>query len=192
MKPRDPRRVLLGSTVERSNNQEISLPVKGNIITPSVMTINPMTHSKAEVSAIDSFVAEGKLISSPKKDETSPLLEGNAPSQDIDSIMNGSRVEDVSCISKPIGIASKVSASNVASNLDLNGSVSLAAPKQSENINHWNNLEPLLEGLDEKRKQAVRQERARRIEEQTRMFVAKKLCLVLDLDHTLLNSAKVF
>ena len=191
MKPRDPRRVLLGSTVERSNNQEILLPVKGNITSPSVMTINPMTHSKAEVAAIDSLVAEGKLISSPNKDETSPLLEGSDPSQDIDLTINGSRVEDVSSVGKPIGVASKVSASNVASNLDLNGSVSTAAPKQSENINHWNNLEPLLEGLDEKRKQAVRQERARRIEEQTRMFVAKKLCLVLDLDHTLLNSAKV-
>ncbi|RVW78037.1 RNA polymerase II C-terminal domain phosphatase-like 3 [Vitis vinifera] len=37
---------------------------------------------------------------------------------------------------------------------------------------------------------AIQRERARRIDEQKKMFSARKLCLVLDLDHTLLNSAK--
>jgi len=32
---------------------------------------------------------------------------------------------------------------------------------------------------------------ARKLEEQNKMFAARKLCLVLDLDHTLLNSAMV-
>ncbi|KAL3677432.1 hypothetical protein R1sor_027380 [Riccia sorocarpa] len=51
-------------------------------------------------------------------------------------------------------------------------------------------LEKILEELSEKERLAVQQERERRMEEQDRMFSEGKLCLVLDLDHTLLNSAK--
>ncbi|CAM6049658.1 unnamed protein product [Sphagnum compactum] len=51
-------------------------------------------------------------------------------------------------------------------------------------------MEQLLGTLDEAERFAVKQERERRMEEQDRMFSAGKLCLVLDLDHTLLNSAK--
>ncbi|ERN10460.1 hypothetical protein AMTR_s00026p00242870 [Amborella trichopoda] len=49
---------------------------------------------------------------------------------------------------------------------------------------------PVLEVLDDKQRQAIKKERARRIEEHNKMFSAQKLSLVLDLDHTLLNSAK--
>jgi hypothetical protein len=52
-------------------------------------------------------------------------------------------------------------------------------------------VEALLSGLDAKERRAIEVERARRLGEQDRMLEAKKLCLVLDLDHTLLNSAKV-
>ncbi|KAF6135798.1 hypothetical protein GIB67_017172 [Kingdonia uniflora] len=54
----------------------------------------------------------------------------------------------------------------------------------------WDDVEHLFEGYDDKEKAAIQRERTRRIEEQNRMFAARKLCLVLDLDHTLLNSAK--
>lgn len=46
----------------------------------------------------------------------------------------------------------------------------------------------LFEGLNEKQRTAIQQE-TRRIKEQNKMFNARKLSLVLDLDHTLLNSA---
>lgn len=49
-------------------------------------------------------------------------------------------------------------------------------------------MEHLVEGLNEKQITAIRQER-RRIKEQNKMLNARKLSLVLDLDHTLLNSA---
>jgi hypothetical protein len=52
-------------------------------------------------------------------------------------------------------------------------------------------VEALLSGLDAKERGAIEVERARRLGEQDRMLEARKLCLVLDLDHTLLNSAKV-
>ncbi|KAF8390729.1 hypothetical protein HHK36_025256 [Tetracentron sinense] len=63
-----------------------------------------------------------------------------------------------------------------------------ADPSQSQNM--WGDVEHLFEGYDDQQKAAIQRERARRIEEQNKMFAARKLCLVLDLDHTLLNSAK--
>ena len=62
---------------------------------------------------------------------------------------------------------------------------------------HWGgsdmhrDFEQLLKDLDEVQRVSIQNERKRRMQEQDRMFSAGKLCLVLDLDHTLLNSAKV-
>ncbi|RZC60307.1 hypothetical protein C5167_022067 [Papaver somniferum] len=60
----------------------------------------------------------------------------------------------------------------------------------SQSPNPWGEMEHIFEGYDELQKATILRERERRIEEQNKMFAAKKLCLVLDLDHTLLNSAK--
>ncbi|XP_073140362.1 RNA polymerase II C-terminal domain phosphatase-like 3 isoform X2 [Henckelia pumila] len=54
----------------------------------------------------------------------------------------------------------------------------------------WSDVEHLFDGFDDQQKVAIQRERTRRMEEQKKMFGAHKLCLVLDLDHTLLNSAK--
>ncbi|KAJ6705176.1 RNA polymerase II C-TERMINAL DOMAIN PHOSPHATASE-LIKE 3 [Salix purpurea] len=71
---------------------------------------------------------------------------------------------------------------------------STTQPFGSQNVasqpNTWEDVEHLFEGYDDQQKAAIQRERARRIEEQKKMFAARKLCLVLDLDHTLLNSAK--
>ncbi|VAI05186.1 unnamed protein product [Triticum turgidum subsp. durum] len=56
--------------------------------------------------------------------------------------------------------------------------------------NQWGDLDDLLNGYDDQQKALIQKERARRIMEQHTMFSSRKLCLVLDLDHTLLNSAK--
>ncbi|CAA6660031.1 unnamed protein product [Spirodela intermedia] len=54
----------------------------------------------------------------------------------------------------------------------------------------WGDVDHLLDGYDDQERATIQMERTRRIEEQNKMFAARKLCLVLDLDHTLLNSAK--
>ncbi|EFJ31009.1 hypothetical protein SELMODRAFT_440109 [Selaginella moellendorffii] len=51
-------------------------------------------------------------------------------------------------------------------------------------------LQEFLIDLDEAERIAFIKERQRRMDEQDKMLSEKKLCLVLDLDHTLLNSAK--
>ncbi|GJN04780.1 hypothetical protein PR202_ga22352 [Eleusine coracana subsp. coracana] len=69
-----------------------------------------------------------------------------------------------------------------------------AAPTTSQEtmqpVDPYGAVDHLLGGYDEQQKALIQKERARRIEEQRELFRARKLCLVLDLDHTLLNSAK--
>ncbi|XP_076885556.1 RNA polymerase II C-terminal domain phosphatase-like 3 [Bidens hawaiensis] len=61
-------------------------------------------------------------------------------------------------------------------------------PSQSHNA--WGDVEQLFGRFDDEERAAIQRERSRRMEEQKKMFADRKLCLVLDLDHTLLNSAK--
>lgn len=70
------------------------------------------------------------------------------------------------------------------------GSAPGVAPVGPYSQNGWGDVEHLFEGYNDQQKAAIQRERARRIDEQKKMFAANKLCLVLDLDHTLLNSAK--
>ncbi|CAN8315958.1 unnamed protein product [Cochlearia groenlandica] len=66
--------------------------------------------------------------------------------------------------------------------------MAVAGPARS--MNNWEDVEHLYEGYDDEQKVAIQKERERRLEEQKKMLSSKKLSLVLDLDHTLLNSAK--
>ncbi|KAG6523919.1 hypothetical protein ZIOFF_013807 [Zingiber officinale] len=59
-----------------------------------------------------------------------------------------------------------------------------------QSANPWGDVDHLFDGYNDEQKATIQKERSRRIAEQNKMFAARKLCLVLDLDHTLLNSAK--
>ncbi|KAK9076227.1 hypothetical protein SSX86_004560 [Deinandra increscens subsp. villosa] len=61
-------------------------------------------------------------------------------------------------------------------------------PSQSHNA--WGDAEQLFGRFDDQQRATIQRERSKRMEEQKKMFAERKLCLVLDLDHTLLNSAK--
>ncbi|KAI3989400.1 hypothetical protein MKX01_032502 [Papaver californicum] len=89
----------------------------------------------------------------------------------------------------------KVETRIIATDCDNRQSKNCLPPEEhtkepSESPNPWGEMEHIFEGYDELQKATILRERERRIEEQNKMFAAKKLCLVLDLDHTLLNSAK--
>ncbi|KAI3929520.1 hypothetical protein MKX01_025688 [Papaver californicum] len=89
----------------------------------------------------------------------------------------------------------KVETRIIATDCDNRESKNCLPPEEhtkepSESPNAWGEMEHIFEGYDELQKATIFKERERRIVEQNKMFAAKKLCLVLDLDHTLLNSAK--
>ncbi|KAF5754186.1 putative protein-serine/threonine phosphatase [Helianthus annuus] len=61
-------------------------------------------------------------------------------------------------------------------------------PSQPQNT--WGDVEQFFRRFDDQQRAAIQRERSKRMTEQKKMFADRKLCLVLDLDHTLLNSAK--
>nr|XP_043638933.1 RNA polymerase II C-terminal domain phosphatase-like 3 [Erigeron canadensis] len=65
-----------------------------------------------------------------------------------------------------------------------------AASGTTQSQNNWENVEQYFGKFDDQQRAAIQRERSKRMEEQKKMFADRKLCLVLDLDHTLLNSAK--
>ncbi|OIW17294.1 hypothetical protein TanjilG_22406 [Lupinus angustifolius] len=196
MKPRDPRRVLHGRTIPKSGilaseqSNAIVLPTSNNLDTG-----DNVSASKLEVRA-DTKLAPSQSIAPP--DIAGPFTKNlkniadtisvtqqssnNSPATQAFSsapVLTSDRVEQ-----KPVVSSSQNLQASVGSAPETCASVS-STPQSS-----WGDVEHLFDGYDEKQKAAIQRERARRIEEQNKMFAARKLCLVLDLDHTLLNSAK--
>ncbi|KAJ0240135.1 RNA polymerase II C-terminal domain phosphatase-like 3 [Hirschfeldia incana] len=189
MKPRDPRRILLGNTLQRTDSlvekqskvNDSSAPLKGKtgvLETPSQLdprqsislngtskmriTSEPISGKTADISA--------HFTKNPK-DMVVVSQQGGKPSaitHSVDLKTGKDQEESVS-----------VSAASVT-----------AAAGPTRSMNSWGDVEHLFEGYDDKQRVAIQKERTRRLEEQKKMFGSKKLSLVLDLDHTLLNSAK--
>ncbi|GAB2220357.1 hypothetical protein Droror1_Dr00008004 [Drosera rotundifolia] len=180
MKPRDPRRVLQNSIVQKIGNsavehsvtneelmgtaQETSMTLRQPAVLPDIT--KPFTTSLKNIADIMS-VAPTSVVSSVTSQ--SPLPEGT-------------KVRPDTALSD--GMPSSIRQEAVSSSMPIEGS-STAQPQGM-----WGDVEHLFDGYDDQQKATIQEERARRIEQQKQMFAAKKLCLVLDLDHTLLNSAK--
>ncbi|OIW17296.1 hypothetical protein TanjilG_22408 [Lupinus angustifolius] len=196
MKPRDPRRFLHRGTIPKSGilaseqSKEVVIPTSN---TPD--TGDNVSAPKLEVRA-DTKLTASQSIAPP--DIAGPFTRNlkniantisvtqqssnNAPATQTFSsapALTSDRVEQ-----KPVVSSSQNLQASIGSAPETCASVS-STPQSS-----WGDVEHLFDGYDEKQKAAIQRERARRIEEQNKMFAARKLCLVLDLDHTLLNSAK--
>ncbi|GAV71470.1 BRCT domain-containing protein/NIF domain-containing protein [Cephalotus follicularis] len=195
MKPRDPRRVLHGNALQRSGSLG-SEKLKMNVPSTSSFQKDNLNAQKLEGQA-----------------ETKPMPSLSIPQPDITRLFtkNLKNINDIMSVSQPL-----IGSPNVTQNLESQpaqikadrvdvkaivsnsedprtGTVSAsevgaAGPARPQHA--WGDVEHLFEGYDDQQKAAIQRERARRLEEQNKMFAAHKLCLVLDLDHTLLNSAK--
>ncbi|KAK1318537.1 RNA polymerase II C-terminal domain phosphatase-like 3 [Acorus calamus] len=176
LKPRDPRCVLFNNTVARESLRSEQAGIKG---------ANPSNiHNKHNLT-----VREQRDQTEKSKDL--PLL--NIDRQCTNNIMNSA---DIVSSSEGIGPVILTKADNkvdggnyVMDSNNENTSTSNQGTSSSQS-EQFGNVDHLLDGYDDEQKAAIQKERTRRIEEQNKMFAARKLCLVLDLDHTLLNSAK--
>ncbi|KAE9615698.1 hypothetical protein Lal_00017575 [Lupinus albus] len=205
MKPRDPRRILHRRTIPKSGilaseqSKAVVIPTSKNHETG-----DNVSAPKLEVRA-DTKLAPSQSIAPPNiagqftrnlkkiadtisftqqslNNSPAPQTFSSAPAPQTFSsapALTSDREEQ-----KPVVSCSQNLQASVGSTPEICASVS-STPQSS-----WGDVEHLFEGYDEKQKAAIQRERARRIEEQNKMFAARKLCLVLDLDHTLLNSAK--
>ncbi|KAL7596853.1 hypothetical protein Lser_V15G28200 [Lactuca serriola] len=61
----------------------------------------------------------------------------------------------------------------------------------SQPLNGWGDVEQFFGRFDDQQWAAIHRERSKRMEEQKKMFADRRLCLVLELDHKLLNSTKL-
>ncbi|KAK1260009.1 RNA polymerase II C-terminal domain phosphatase-like 3 [Acorus gramineus] len=174
MKPRDPRRVLLNNTVAQRSESLGSDQTKINgaeSSSPSSQTV-PLPDIGQQFTNKLKNIAD--IVSSSDGNGTPLAIPQNVPKPVV-----------------PSKIDVKADGRTVATDTNNQStSISNQAAHSSQSENPWGDVDHLLDGYDDQQKAAIQKERARRIEEQNKMFAARKLCLVLDLDHTLLNSAK--
>lgn len=188
MKPRDPRRILHGGEQFKatlspmSNNQGTLDNVLAQKLEVRTETTSAPTQSIVQPDIARQFTSNLKNLA-------------DIMSVSQESSKHSSAPQSFSSASVPL-ISDRAEQKSAASNSqNLQAGIG-SAPEtfgsgSSRSQNKWGDLEHILDGFDEQQKAAIHIERARRMKEQNKMFAARKLCLVLDLDHTLLNSAKV-
>ncbi|MED6184561.1 hypothetical protein PIB30_048572 [Stylosanthes scabra] len=190
MKPRDPRRVLHGNSLQKSGsmgNEQFK-----SIISPA------LNNNQGTGDNVNALKPELRAETKSNPSSTAP------PDIARQFTRNLKNIADIVCVRQESSSLSSASVplksdraeqkSVVSSTQNLSTGMTSApetcASASSKSQVTWGDVEHLFEGYDEKQKAAIQRERARRIEEQNKMFADRKLCLVLDLDHTLLNSAK--
>lgn len=195
MKPRDPRRLLhsnisqkagsLGPDQAKTNAALVSTSqeMKGNLnLLNQDQEDKKSTPPKNPPDITSLFTKNLKniadILSVSQASIPPPVVPQNTSSQPMQVNLN--RVDIKSAVQKSVNLQS----GTISSSAEI-----AAGPSPPQNT--WGDVEHLFDGFDDQQKAAIQRERARRIEEQNKMFAAHKLCLVLDLDHTLLNSAKV-
>ncbi|KAK1365585.1 Protein-serine/threonine phosphatase [Heracleum sosnowskyi] len=189
MKPRDPRRVLQNNISHKVGNLE-----SGQAKSKKSTVVEIVNHNVQKQDQVKSASTQ-----STEAPDIARLFTKNL--KNIADIMSVSQTSTLPPAASqiPSSQAIQVRPSSVSSKGVLPGSSRLtgesglpsavtAGPSQSQN--KWREVEHLFQGFDDKQKADIQKERARRLDEQNKMFAARKLCLVLDLDHTLLNSAK--
>ncbi|KAJ6809976.1 RNA polymerase II C-terminal domain phosphatase-like 3 [Iris pallida] len=187
IKPRDPRRILHANMKSNSLGSE---PPKTSEALVSDMQISKdrvAVHEQGEQSQTTGLPSQSTVLPDIARQFTDGLK--NVADIVSTSQLTATSPAEPQKISQPISC--KVSDSSIepetVSEISSQGRSTGAS---SQPCNPWGDVDHLLDGYDDQQKAAIQKERARRISEQNKMFSERKLCLVLDLDHTLLNSAK--
>ncbi|KAK7295619.1 hypothetical protein RJT34_18530 [Clitoria ternatea] len=178
MKPRDPRRILhTNNTLQKSGSL-------GNEQFKAI--VSPASNNQGTGDNVNAQKLEVKVDS--KLMPTQSIAQPDIARQFTRNLKNIADIMSVPHESTNHSSAQSFSSASVP--LTVGSAPETCAPSTSRSQSTWGDVEHLFEGYDEQQKAAIQRERARRIKEQNKMFAARKLCLVLDLDHTLLNSAK--
>ncbi|XP_047958266.1 RNA polymerase II C-terminal domain phosphatase-like 3 [Salvia hispanica] len=195
MKPRDPRRILHNNAPQKIVTA-VSDPPKKYPSSSSVMMSNLST--QGQEGQMEKAVPSGSVKPPDITMQFTNNLRNIADIMSVSQASTPSPVLPLSVSSQPLqshqaALESKIVATeavNFRSGSNSTSDTATSIPPRPLNANAWSDVEHLFDGFDNQQKAAIQRERARRLEEQNKMFSARKLCLVLDLDHTLLNSAK--
>lgn len=195
MKPRDPRRILHSNTFQSSRNL-VSQQLKTTEVPSTLSTLECKgilnSQKQEDLKDANSMRSQSEV----RPDITRQFTENL---KNIANLVSFTPVSTTFIASSTPFPQSSLDSSDVVdskSSFTDNDRTGVAlAPEEgvvdpTQSPNNWEDVEHLFEGFDDQEKAAIQKERSRRIEELKKMFAARKLCLVLDLDHTLLNSAK--
>ncbi|XP_075481745.1 RNA polymerase II C-terminal domain phosphatase-like 3 [Primulina tabacum] len=193
MKPRDPRRVYY--IAHQKGGSSGSDQLKLNTSTASAMTSNLGTQRQEEQLEKKSVASSAVIQPDITRQFTNNLRNiADKLSSSKSSVSPSIPPEVPSSQSLPthkVGIENKrrnFESGNLKNGASLASEEPTVVPPRPTIA--WSDMEHLFDGFNDQQKVAIQRERNRRMEEQKKMFTAHKLCLVLDLDHTLLNSAK--
>lgn len=192
MKPRDPRRVLHNAAVPKGGNvgsDQCKSGVAGTHAMMSNLCFQSQEDQLDRKSAVTLSTAPPDIARQFTKNlknvadmiSVSPSTQTSAPSRTQTQCIQvyQSRLEGKGAVSES---SERLNDAGLASEKGSPGSLQPQI--------FWGDVEHLFEGYSDQQRADIQRERARRLEEQKKMFSVRKLCLVLDLDHTLLNSAK--
>lgn len=179
MKPRDPRRILHNNIAQKSDAMSLEQVKNNGTTQPDSQGTKDQTTPVPSQPALPSSIA--RPFSSAKH---------------VDPVSNSQLA--ATAIMAPTQALSSVNKVDPRLAVEQNGQntdattngASATTLEATQPVSPWGDVDHLLDGYDDQQKALIQKERARRITEQHKMFSARKLCLVLDLDHTLLNSAK--
>ncbi|KAL8160102.1 LOW QUALITY PROTEIN: hypothetical protein V2J09_001639 [Rumex salicifolius] len=190
MKARDPRRVLYTSSTESSGNSASNSGKPDDVVTAAKHAAKESLDPQKHVNGTDTSALPSRSSALP--DITRQFTKSLKNIADMVSVSRAPAEPSLNSQGSSEGGQAHSGASAASGNIqdepNVNPEEVASGPAQSWTT--WRDVEHLFDGYDEKQKAAIQKERARRIEEQKKMFSSRKLCLVLDLDHTLLNSAK--
>ncbi|CAM8879493.1 unnamed protein product [Rhodiola kirilowii] len=173
LKPRDPRHVLLSSM-----SQLATLPMHCSAETKKGVSV-PVPEGRACITPVSSYSSQ---VTTPD------IIKTNTENlKNVVNIIASTQSENTSSVA-----SENQSSASTTDELKTNDCFMMAegAEGASKSQTTWSGIEHLVSGYDDHQRAAIQKERARRLEEQKKMFAQRKLSLVLDLDHTLLHSAK--
>ncbi|XP_060190234.1 RNA polymerase II C-terminal domain phosphatase-like 3 [Lycium barbarum] len=193
MKPRDPRRVLHNTAVLKGGN------VGSDQCRTSVAGTQEMASNLCVQRHEDQLDSKSAVTLS-----TSPP---DIARQFTKNLKNIADMISVSPSTSPSAASSRTPKQHLQvyqSRLEGKGAISESSERLNDAVlasekgspgslqpqSSWGDVEHLFDGYSDQQRADIQRERTRRLEEQKKMFAVRKLCLVLDLDHTLLNSAK--
>lgn len=179
MKPRDPRRILHNNIAQKTDAGGLEQ-----------VKYNGTTHpdSQGNKDQTTSMASQPALVSSTARPFTSTKhVDPVSNSQLAATALMAPTQQSLGSINR---VDPRLGVEQNGQNADA-ANASATPLEAARPVSPWGDVDHLLDGYDDQQRALIQKERARRITEQQKMFSAQKLCLVLDLDHTLLNSAKV-
>ncbi|KAL0447275.1 UNVERIFIED_CONTAM: RNA polymerase II C-terminal domain phosphatase-like 3 [Sesamum latifolium] len=185
MKPRDPRRILHSNALQKiagsdqsKINASLGSAMMGNL---SILKQENQLEKSVSCSSVKppditmQFTSNLRNIA-----DILSVSQPSVPSPVLPQIPSSQPAQDHQVGMETKGVVTD--SGNLRNGNDSTTEATITVPPRPLNANAWSDVEHLFEGFDDQQKAAIQRERARRLEEQKKMFAVRKLCLFVEVD----------